>query len=110
MPAVDWHRCPGAGEDAGPRVGLSRLKLVARSDSVTCGKIKASLVDLGNDYDYSNHFCKIVVRRVIVSHAGSFEVRYIPKRLLKNNELDAHEVAGDGCRSHTLWERNGALL
>ena len=30
MPAVDWRRCPKAGEDAGaPRVGLSRLKLVA---------------------------------------------------------------------------------
>ena len=30
LPAVDWRRCPEAGEDAGaPRVGLSRLKLVA---------------------------------------------------------------------------------
>ena len=28
---VSWHRCPGAGEDAGaPRVGLSRLKWVAQ--------------------------------------------------------------------------------
>ena len=31
LPAVDWRRCPEAGEDAGaPRVGLSRLKLVAK--------------------------------------------------------------------------------
>jgi len=29
--AVDWRWCPEAGEDAGaPRVGLSRLKLVAK--------------------------------------------------------------------------------
>ncbi len=32
MPAVDWRRCPEASEDAGaPRVGLSRLKLVAQA-------------------------------------------------------------------------------
>jgi len=31
LPAVDWRRCPQAGEDAGAlRVGLSHLKRVAR--------------------------------------------------------------------------------
>ncbi len=34
MPAVDWRRCPEAGEDASaPRVGLPRFKLVAKSCS-----------------------------------------------------------------------------
>ena len=97
-------------ESTGPWPGSASPLRLNRSGGVTHGKIKVSLVDWRNNYDYSICSCKVVVMRVIVSHADSFEARYIPKRLLRNNELNTHVVVGNGCRSHSLWERNGGLL
>ena len=47
---------------------------------------------------------------MIVSHAVSFKTWFISEMIFENNELFTHKVAGDGCGSHSLWERKGGLL
>ena len=62
MPAVDWRRCPEAGEDAGaPRVGLSRLKLVANpSDPRRLERVQETHIKIRKVGDIASHDRQLV--------------------------------------------------